>query len=56
MKRIIILALLSLAAACGTSQDNVSRSQAAPLGIFGPGPDHSGATSTRSSVDLLSLS
>ena len=55
MKRIIMVALLSLVAACGTSADKVTRSEVVPLGIFGFKPDQSGATSARTSVDLLSF-
>ncbi|WP_299728872.1 hypothetical protein [uncultured Tateyamaria sp.] len=58
MKRIIAFATLAAlmgVAGCGTTTDEVTRSEAAPLGIFGIKPDHSGATSTRSSIDLLSL-
>ncbi len=50
-----MVALLSLVAACGTSADKVTRSEVVPLGIFGFKPDQSGATSARTSVDLLSF-
>jgi len=55
MKHIIFLAMLSVVAACGTAQNKVTRSQPAPLGMFGISPDAGGTVSTRSSIDLLSF-
>lgn len=52
---ISLLSAVSIVAACSSQVENVTRSQTMPLGFKSFLPDHSGATSTRSAVDLLSF-
>jgi len=58
VKRILLTAILctsTLVAACGQQAQTVTRGQPAPYGFMEFAPDYNGATSTRSSIDLLSL-
>ncbi|MEO9683542.1 MAG: hypothetical protein ABJR46_05560 [Tateyamaria sp.] len=59
MKRIFLVATLTAAtvvSACGDQAQSVTRTQTVPLNFSDFGADLGGATSTRSSIDLLSLS
>lgn len=58
MKRVFLavtLAAATILSACGDQTQNVTRGQTLPLGFGNIAPDHSGGTSTRTSLDLLSL-